>query len=581
MIDDMDFMQYIDTLGIPYKEKGDELKFKYCPFCEGGGKSKSPYNTFSFNRSKQIYHCFHENSCGERGTLYSFKLKRGDINPITKTNRIVYKRPVVKKEILSDVDKFYKWYEEKRGIKKNILENYKVGYDKIADSKYIVYQYFNSKNELINTKHKAVSGTKKVWTAKDAEPVYYGLQFIDKAENLLIVTEGEDDCHALRQYGFNNVVSIPYGCNSYTVAMDKVNKLFERIMIIFDCDEKGQQGAYSFAQKAGLQKCFNVILPFKDSRDCILNKVPQKEIQKAIGKACQFKNETILSIKEAREGVCEALYGNINKLGVMTPHRDFNRIMKGVRPCELTILTGHTGSGKTTFAYNLACWLISCSVPVLAMSFENRISAILIKIVEIISSELVKRFDEESNKMVIEMAKETLDNYLDMLESYPLYFLNTSDQKDGYYDVDKMIDVIEYSVKFYDIKLFVIDHLHYFLKLSGAKNPVIEMDETLRKIKTATEKNNTHILLITHPYKVADKDGEPTKLGLNSGKGSSAISQEADNFLVVEKGVCGDMDSSPFSIVRMLKNREYGLTKNNEVEFLLRENLSTFYQEKF
>ena len=51
-----------------------------------------------------------------------------------------------------------------------------------------------------------------------------------------------------------------------------------------------------------------------------------------------------------------------------------------------------------------------------------------------------------------------------------------------------MVNVIEYAVKFYDVKFFLIDHLHYFLQLSGEKNPVQVIDESVRKIKQLTER---------------------------------------------------------------------------------------------
>ena len=44
-------------------EKGEELFFKYCPFCGGGGHDR---NTFSINLKTGMFKCFRA-SCGRQG----------------------------------------------------------------------------------------------------------------------------------------------------------------------------------------------------------------------------------------------------------------------------------------------------------------------------------------------------------------------------------------------------------------------------------------------------------------------------------------------------------------------------------
>lgn len=577
MVPDIDFMAYIDSKGIKYKEQGNELKFHHCPFCETNGKPSKPYNTFSFNREKQTYFCHHRNSCGMQGGLYNFKIEMGDINPITKTTRIVYERPLPKPKITSDIDKFYDWYEKKRGISKEILKQYKVGMERVdKKSVTMIYQYFDKDNKLINRKYKNSLDKKKLWTEKNAEQIYYGLQYVNYNDSLLYVTEGEDDCHAFAQItGLNQVVSIPYGANNYTIHMDKVNKCFETIVLLFDCDEKGQEGAKNFAKKAGLHKCHNIILPYKDVRECLLHGINKDRFNKYIGKAKQFSHDEIVKPEAFRDEFNRSLRSNSN-LGYMTPHKEFNRITKGVRVSELTILTGGTGSGKTTFAYNVGLWCESANMPFLAMSFENRMSSIIKKLICVDTGEMVQAFDSDSNKMVQVMSDSDIDIAFDRINRKDIYFLNKTGVKEGYYDLEKMIDVIEYAVKFYNVKNIIIDHLHYFLKLSGERNPVQVIDESIRIIKQLTERLNVHVLLIVHPHKV----GEGANVGLNSPKGASSISQECDNFWVVKRGENGDDDEFDFDLkseFTMLKNREYGMVNKNNLVFDVKENCNTFY----
>ena len=45
--------------------KGKELFFKWCPYCNGGGKDT---NTFSINLDTGVYNCF-RSSCGANGNM--------------------------------------------------------------------------------------------------------------------------------------------------------------------------------------------------------------------------------------------------------------------------------------------------------------------------------------------------------------------------------------------------------------------------------------------------------------------------------------------------------------------------------
>lgn len=571
--------EYLDRLNVDYNLNGDEAKLHHCPICETANSFTKPYGIFSVNVSKGVYHCFHKKSCGETGTLYGLMLKLGIIDPLQGAVKKAYVIPKSKPALLSDTDKFYKWYEETRGIKKEILEKYSVGLHIQEDQKCMVYSYIekddNGTETVFNRKYKGITDKKVMWTEKGAKQGYYGLQHVDFSKDPnLYICEGEDDCHALVQYGIPNVVSVPFGAGNYNIEMDKVNSKAQCLLLFFDCDEAGQKGAYTFAKKAGLHKCHNILLPFKDARDCIMNKVEDHHIFKAMASAQQFKNEEIQKAGEHRDDVKDVLYGN-GRLGIMTNEKAFNKVTKGIRMSEMSILTGHSGAGKTTFGYNLVSWMLDKDIPCLSMSFENRMSAIIIKMIAIRSQQVVREYDEEKNQVVVRMTEETIDSNIDAIDRLPLYFLNKDGSESGYYDMDKMESIIEYAVKYYNVQFFFIDHLHYFLKLSNSRNPTQLMDECLRRIKRWTEKHNIHIVLVVHPSKPSGggKAGE-SKLSMYSGKGSASIVQESDNFWIVGRGE--DAKDNPVSLFTEEKNREHGLGLCNSVQFDVLDNKSSF-----
>lgn len=553
--DPLELIQYLNNSGIVFREQNNELVLQSCPYCEQNKKGNFAH--FYFNQQKQTFFC---HKCGVKGNLFRFKIDRGDFSSVTRVNPIEYKRPEKPDAFKRTETRFLDWYTKERGINQEIVRSYEIGYTQKeydgVKKDFIVYHYYNEKKELVNRKFRSTD-KKHMWTEKDAERIYYGLQFIDFSNPVLHVCEGEDDCHALRQIGIDNVLSVPYGAGNYTPQMEVVNSQFEKIYMFFDNDERGQQGAKQFAEKAGLWKCFNVILPFKDARDCLKEGIDIFGIQKEINAAKHFSHPEVLKAGDVKKDFTDFLYKTKQLTGYMTPSQEFNRLLGGIRLSELTVITGHTGQGKTTFADNISVWMERVGLPVMVMAFENKLTAIIKKYIEILSQEKIVSF--ENNVMSVCKDEQWINNAVDILNNCEIYFLNKSiSNKNGYFTIDDIGSIIEYCVKFYNIKFFVIDHLHYFLKLSDSKNPVLKIDETIRTIKQWTDKYNIHIVLIAHPHMTSDdKSGKSVKLGLNSLKGASSIAQECDNFITV----CQDNNKETgenFSSIEILKNREYG-----------------------
>lgn len=569
-----DLISYIDSTGIPYRvRKGNEIALEYCPYCEHG-KANGDYSHFYFNQEKQTFYC---QKCEIKGNLYKFQLDRGDISPITKAKKIEYKRPKENQTFTSDTAKFYDWYLKDRGINPAILEKYKVGFKKSNSDTHIIYQYFDRKGVLFNRKYKLIEkreGIPPYYTEQGAEQGFYGLQFIDFSQPILIVCEGEDDLHALVQMGFDNVVSVPYGAGNYSPAMDGIVAEFEQIYLLFDNDPTGQQGARKFAEKAGLAKCVNVILPFKDGRECLLQGLTSKNIHDEIARGDFFKHEEIVRPEDLEDDFMDYILSTDKTVGKYTCIPEINRVIGGIRLSELSILTGHTGKGKSTFAYNFVRWAEMVGLGCMIMSFENQLNPVLEKLIEIYTGEQIHAYDGIERKTVLKKSPEWIRGEIQKLNDKELYFLNKKYMKGGYYDVERMRQVIEYAVKFHDVKLFVIDHLHYFLRLSDARNPVHVIDESIRQLKQWTLELNIHILLLVHPHMTQDnKKGESVKLGLNCVKGASSPAQESDNFWIIHRGRA-DEGQEPFARLEVLKNRKIG--KLGNIDFKVKENLNRY-----
>ena len=75
-----DVYGFARTISTDVKEKGNELFFKYCPYCHGGGKDK---DTFSINLDNGTFKCF-RSSCSKQGHFvelardFGYKLDFGE-----------------------------------------------------------------------------------------------------------------------------------------------------------------------------------------------------------------------------------------------------------------------------------------------------------------------------------------------------------------------------------------------------------------------------------------------------------------------------------------------------------------------
>ena len=574
---------YLTGLGIETRRKGDELEFHHCPFCEASGKTPRPFGHFLFNVVKGTYFCRHQKSCSAKGGYVNFKMRMGHYTPLTKARTASVSRPK-DNPALTTSDRHFAAYRAKRGVSAKTAKQYGVSFLTRDDGTYYVWSYYAQDKTLINRKYRHTDDKKKTWTEKNCEHGYYGAQFIDPQKGSLHVVEGEDDVHAMADIGIQNVVGLPYGAGTYTPAMDRVNDQFDEILLLFDLDDAGQEGALKFAEKAGFHKCKNVLLPYKDPRDCLLEGLDIFDIQKCISEAKGFRHEQIIKASDARSDVKKRML-DLNQ-AVGTPIEawpEWTRLFGGIRLKELTTIIGHTGEGKTTFALNLAFQALAIGFRVMILPFENSIEQIVRKSIEIRTEKQMFHYDRIWRKWFMSQGidERWIDEQIDALDRNDVYFLNRdNDGKKGFFNFEKLEEIMSYASKYHNVNFFVVDHLQYLLGNNRRfENERQEIDDTMRGLKRLTDDLNSHICLITHPYKTEDsKTGKKAKLTTNSSKGSGSISQESDNFIIVERPeMKGDESEDPMvARVRIMKTRELGV--RGSVLFKVKPNGNTFFE---
>jgi replicative DNA helicase len=264
----------------------------------------------------------------------------------------------------------------------------------------------------------------------------------------------------------------------------------------------------------------------KDSNDCLKAGFTNQEISELLAKAKNFGSKLIKGPEAFFDAIRGLHEGISTQKGISSGWRDFDKVIGGLRPTELTILTGETASGKTTWASNLAFKLAQNRHPVLIASFEMKPLAILRKMVQM-----------KAGRILDEVNKKELEETLQWISTLPIYFVDIY----GEIGIPELKDAIYYANRRYGIEFVVLDHLHFFLRYS-ADHERQAIDNALRDIKSWAMELEIHIILIVHPTKLTY---ENKVVHLNDLKGSSGLKQIPDNVLSIWRERNGNGTKTP------------------------------------
>lgn len=273
------------ALGAETHERGEELFFRWCPYCKGGGHDK---NTFSVNLENGTFKCFRA-GCGAQGHLvqlardFGYPLEFDDGRK--KKYRTLPQRPV---KVTNPAVR----YLESRGISRAVTERYRIttqrGHDNI-----LVFPFYDGDGMMQFVKYRKTDFVKgrdrnKEWSEKDTMPILFGMDRCE-GKDRLVITEGQIDSLSLTEAGIQNAVSVPTGAMGFTWlenVWEWING-FAEVIVFGDC-EKGKITLVD-ALSRRLPKPVKVVrqedyLGEKDAND-ILRKYGTEALRQAVANA--------------------------------------------------------------------------------------------------------------------------------------------------------------------------------------------------------------------------------------------------------------------------------------------------------
>jgi len=194
--------------------------------------------------------------------------------------------------------------------------------------------------------------------------------------------------------------------------------------------------------------------------------------------------------------------------------KKFENIIKGLRPGELTVLTGPTGAGKTTWVAQYALVLAMYSnVRTLFGSFEVKPSKLMAKTMLPQFDGLRKSENEESCDY-------------DRFEDVPMYFAPHTRSENPV----QFINMLHRAQREVQPGHIIIDNLQFIMGAGGGERFDIQ-DRFVVELRRFATECNVHVSLVCHPRK--HDAGWP--LQLDSIYGGVRLTQEADNVVLLQR----------------------------------------------
>ena len=374
----------------------------------------------------------------------------------------------------------------------------------------------------------------------------------------IIITEGELDCLSAYQMFKTDryettVLSIKNGITSAVKdikgSLDWLEQ-FDNVIINFDNDEQGREGALKVAELFSPGKCKILHLPegYKDASDC-LSKNKIQIYTKAFWDAKLYAPDGIINANILFDEITKPTL----KSFVQYPFEGINKLTYGIRPSELITFTAGSGLGKTQVMREIVHHMIK--------STKDNIGLLMLEETPVITSKGL--MSVEANQRLhlpdVHVSKEEMKTYFDATVGTGRVFMF---DHFGSNSIDNIVSRVRYLAKGLDCKYIIIDHVSIIVSDQSHGDERRALDEIMTRLRTLVQETGVSMIVVSHlrrPDGKGHEEGAATSL--SQLRGSASIGQLSDMVIGLERDAQNDdPEIRNTTRVRVLKNRFAGLT---------------------
>lgn len=441
-----------------------------------------------------------------------------------------------------------------RGITESTCRKYQYYYTTYKGKPCQVANYFDEYGTLIGQKLRFQD--KSFTTKGKISKTFFGQQLYNRGSRL-IITEGEIDCLTVSQLLGNQepVVSIPCGAQSAKKVFEANLKWlegFDEVVVVFDNDDAGRSGAQEIEGILSPDKLrIATLKQYKDPNEYYIND-KGNELLEALENAKRVTPENIINADTLLEDLLEEPE-EVTGYGLPWNVKA-DKMIRGIRKGEITILTAGTGIGKSTMIREIGYDLV--------MRHGLKIGSMMLEENVLRTS---KGYIGLYLNRPVHISRKGISN-----EKYTEAFVNTLGTGKfvmynhfGSLDNSAILKAIRYMAVTEKCDFILIDHISIAVSGIESNNERKLIDILMTRLRQLCEELGVGLICICHLKRGDGKKSaeEGGSISLEDLRGSQAIAQLSDTIIALERNQQGESDVKKNLVqMRVLKCRQTGDT---------------------
>ena len=441
-----------------------------------------------------------------------------------------------------------------RGITESTCRKYQYYFTNYKGKPCQVANYFDENGTLVGQKLRFQD--KSFAVKGKLSTTFFGQQLYNNGVRL-IITEGEIDCLTVSQLLGNQepVVSIPCGVQSAKKVFEdnlKWLEAFKEVVVVFDNDDAGRKGAKEIEGILSPEKLrIAVLKQYKDPNEYYINN-KGNELLEALENAKKVTPENIINADTLLDDLLEEPEEVTGYSLPWTVKAD--KMIRGVRKGEITMLTAGTGIGKSTMIRELGYHLVmDHGLKIGSMMLEENvlrtskgyIGLYLNKPVHLSRKGITNDQYTEAFNHTLGTGKFVMYNHF------------------GSLDNSSILNAIRYMAVTEKCDFILIDHISIAVSGIESNNERKLIDILMTRLRQLCEELGVGLICICHLKRGDGKKSaeEGGSISLEDLRGSQAIAQLSDTIIALERNQQADSDIKKNLVqIRVLKCRQTGDT---------------------